>query len=343
MKRTSPSLETWKDLYEAAIAFRDIKAWDWMWDSDSFAVLDPKTGEIGYCSVMGRLGQFYGIAVYPGTAGLQLLQKMQSGKIKPGYDALDLDLRCLMVSFESREGLRKPDLEVIKELGLRFRGAHQWPVFRSYEPGYFPWYLAEDEAKYLTLVLQQAKEVCLRLKDNPDMLVPPEEGLYLVRVPEEKNGKLFWKDEWLPPRPINDEPDPPVQIDEASLERVRRATIPSTTTWEFDVFYSPASVGGGPDARPYYPYMCLGVDRSSGMVVCVRAAEHSNYREEILEELLAAMLKAKVRPRKIWVKSDKAFNLLRDVVPKLGITLERVKRLRNLELARNDLDAFLNS
>lgn len=336
MDHASPSLQTWRDLYEAAIAFRDIKAWEWMWDVDTFAVQDPKTGEIGYCAVMGRLGEFYGIAVYPGTEGLMSLLMMKFGQVDPNDTDFDLRMRFLMASFESRKSLQKPDLEIIKELGLSFRGAHQWPVFRSCLPGYHPWYLSESEAKYLTLVLQQAREVCLRLKDNPDLLIPPQNGLYLVRVPEEKEGgELVWKDVWLPPKALRVEPEPPVVVDEAPLERVKKATMPSTAKWEFDVFYSPVPVRDKSGGRPYYPYMCLGVDHSSGRIVCVRMSGHSNYRQEILEELLAAMVKAGVRPRQIWVKNDKAFNLLRYVAPKLGITLKRVPKLGKLEQAKS--------
>jgi hypothetical protein len=35
----SPADRTeWEALYAAAIAFRDLAPWDWMWDADMFAV-----------------------------------------------------------------------------------------------------------------------------------------------------------------------------------------------------------------------------------------------------------------------------------------------------------------
>lgn len=63
-------------LYEAAVKFRDLAPWQWMRDSDTFAVQSPDTGEIVYCSVMGAVGEFYGISCYRGEEGYLVLDEM---------------------------------------------------------------------------------------------------------------------------------------------------------------------------------------------------------------------------------------------------------------------------
>ena len=72
-----PSLEEWRALYEAAVAFHDAAPWQWMWDSDQFGVQDLESGRIGYCCVMGRLGEHYALAAYNGSEGLAGLWKMR--------------------------------------------------------------------------------------------------------------------------------------------------------------------------------------------------------------------------------------------------------------------------
>lgn len=144
MGDSSPSLQDWEKLYEAAMEFKEIESWNWMWDSDIFGVQNPENDEIGYCCIMGRMGEHFALAVYLGTEGLDGYLRIQSGEILPGdVDILHLQ-KCLMASFEDRDFLQKPDLQVIKELGLKFRGRNSWPLFRSYRPGYHPWYLTKE-------------------------------------------------------------------------------------------------------------------------------------------------------------------------------------------------------
>ena len=181
MNDKPPSIQEWKDLYEAAIQFKKMKCWDWMWDTNIFGVQNPVTGEIGYCCIMGGAGEHFALAVYQGSEGLYGYLTLQSGEKPSLQDILSLQ-KLLMASFEDRNLLQKEDIQLTKKIDLKFSGPNSWPLFRSYQPGYHPWHLTGEEARYLTLCLWQAIDVSLRFKGDPEKLTPAMGNRYLVRV-----------------------------------------------------------------------------------------------------------------------------------------------------------------
>ena len=82
MGETLPSSQEWQALFAAAGEFYKLRPWEWMEDSELFGVLNPETGEIGYCCVMGNLGELLALGVYLGTDGLETYLMMQSGELE---------------------------------------------------------------------------------------------------------------------------------------------------------------------------------------------------------------------------------------------------------------------
>jgi len=337
MSKLPPSLQEWKRLYEAAIGFKKIKCWAWMLDSDIFGVKNPETGEIGYCCVMGRLGEHFALAVYLGTEGLKGYLKMQSGEIPGGIELLMLQ-KCLMASFEDRAVLQQSDLEVIKKLDLKFRGRNEWPLFRSYLPGYHPWYLTGEEARFLILALQQAVEVALRFKEDPDMLIPPERGYFFVRVAEKEGEGWRWKDAWLEPSPIEEEEIVAEPVDENRLERIKGRARRQQRILEIDFFYSSQGIREEKE-RPYYPYVLLLADHYSGLILCAHIAKplKSEYQREFMEKILAFFEETEAIPEQILVEKEELYKLFEHVTSRLGIKLKKTRRLKAIGDAKDSL------
>lgn len=337
MKDSSPSLRQWRALYQAAVEFNEIECWTWMYDSDLFGVQDPASGEIGYCCVMGNLGELFALAVYLGSEGLEGYLRIQAGEILPGDPEVLTVQKCLMASFENREDLRRRDLQVIRELGLKFRGRNAWPLFRSYRPGFVPWYLTEQEAVYLTLALEQAKEVALRFKEDAGLLTPPADrpSSFLVRMPERTESGWRWHDEWLePPPPEREEPliEP---LDERLLEGIKGTVSARRGIWEVDLFYFPGAVKEG--ERPYYPQMLLWVDHGTGLILGFDLAKPGEYGLGFAERFAELVEDLHVLPQEIWVRREETFALLEPLAEGLGIRLKWTDELPLLEEAQDSL------
>ena len=339
MGNSLPSTQEWKDLYTAAIEFKRIECWNWMDDSDLFGVQNPVNREIGYCCVLGALGEMFGIAVYLGAEGLQEYLRVQSGEVSPEeFDAVHQ--RCLLASFDDRRFLQKPDFQVIKNLGLKFRGSKSWPLFRSYRPGYYPWYLNKEESISLTIALTQAREVALRLKTSRDWFNPPSEDYCLVKIPEETEAGFKWRDEWskLPQREKEEFVIPP--LDEIRLQKIKKLIFRRQGIWEGDLSYAPLPIHQG--ERPYFPFILLLVDHSSGFILKGHLLEPSGYGSEFQNHFLNLMEGVKFLPQEVWVKREEVFKLLQLITSKLGIKLRLHKKLPALEEAQKSMEnAFL--
>jgi hypothetical protein len=341
MKETAPTLREWKELYQAAREFKELACWEWMLDSDNFGVQDSEIREVGYCCILGHLGEVFALAVYLGSEGLDGYLKTATGVFAPqsSHDILHLQ-RCLMASFEDRSSLQKKDLATINRLRLRFRGKSAWPLFRSYRPGHQPWHLTRAEALFLTLVLRQTMDVALRCRENPALLKPPKEGYYLVRVPANEEKGFSWKDTWYKPEPYKEPPPPSPHIDEIRLKRIKRGIATQQGTWEVDYFYGPMVIQEAPDERPFYPLVFLIVDSQAEYVLSVHLADRESCAEEFQEHFIDLAEGVNTLPKKLLVARREAHALFQPVCAKLGIGIEIVPSLSALEDARHGMFDF---
>jgi hypothetical protein len=117
----TPGIREWRGLYESAIRVKEISPWEWMTETDVFGVRSPESGELGFVSVMGLLGEHYAVSLYLGSEGIHGFLDLQEMGPFADPGAL-IQIPQIQASFENREELEKRDREIIKDLGLKFRG-----------------------------------------------------------------------------------------------------------------------------------------------------------------------------------------------------------------------------
>lgn len=331
-----PSLEEWRALFEAATAFKEARCWEWMYNDDLFGVMDPETGEIAYCCIMGELGEQYALGAYLGSEGLQSVLDMMEGPDKLSTDLFFIQ-KCLMASFENREDLEKEDRAVIKELGLKFRGEKQWPQFRSYEPGLYPWFIDAWECRFLTLALQQALEVSLRCRSSKAILESDQPNAFLVRVPCNQGGIITWVDQYLEPAPIIKKYVSVEITDELRLRKILASGKSKQAVWEVDTFFAPFPVQEKKNARPYYPKVFLIVDSNTGLILgheMVKDISEDGY--QCIHCITDLMVELKI-PSRILVERDETYHLLNDVCRQLNIPLKKVEQLASIPQVREEM------
>jgi len=340
MQDSAPTLDEWRRLYEAAIELKKRAPWEWIYEDEVFGVRNPETGEIGYVSIMGANGEHLALAVYLGSEGLDGFWVMESG------EAIDmptflLEVPQLQASFEDREMVEREDRDVIKALGLKFRGRQAWPQFRSFVPGCAPWFLTAEEARFLAVVIEQALDVLGRLEADPELLdAPGEEDEYLVRVQTDQE----WEDQWLVPDLVS--MPPPPAVDTKRLEKLRQELPREQFTLEADLFALPTFIQNEPNTRPYIPYTLMVVESESGFIVGTELmiAEPSldAVWEQTATKFLDILAKVEALPFRLAVSNERLQSILMPIAAGLGIRLQAADELPALDEARAALSYMQN-
>lgn len=321
--KTQPSKEIWKKLYDAAVRFKSLAPWQWMWDSQLFGVEDPAGGDTGYCCIMGNLGEHFGMMVYLGGEGFRQYCRLQDADGDTGaHEDVAFAQSGLMASFEDRDLLSPEDRAVIKELGRSFRGKDAWPMFRSHRPGYFPWYLEMKEAVFLTVCLEQAVDVAGRLKDNPDLLDPPDGEKIFVRSCRTIRGEIVWEDAFRDPQPpLREMVSIQTPVPEEFYEALKDKRILDDSVWEADAYYIPSPVRDG-DERPYFPLSLVLVDQASFFILDAHVTSVRKRMLDFIDLFIRAVQNHDTLPARIHARDPYLYGLLTGLLKNVAVKVE---------------------
>lgn len=324
-------LTVWSELYKAAIEFRDAKPWNWMDKSIIFGIQNPLNEEIGYCSILGKKGDSFSLVVMRGADALRNYIKLIKGKIKDGTDEW-YDYNELIVAYVNPNDLLEGEIELIKQLHLEFNGLSSYPAFRSTKPAYYPWYINEEEAKYLTICLKQAKEIALNYRKNPRKLISPEKETYLVRLVEKKENGYQWVDKWIKLPPKSKKEIKVEILKEEHLNFLEKIATVKKATWEIDAFYSRVAMQPK-DYVPYYPRVILCLDGNTGDILGLSYMEFNNYYgEEVIKFFLKIMANKHYIPSEIKVRKKELYLMLEPLINRFNVNLHFEKNLKIMDL-----------
>ncbi|MDO4564002.1 MAG: hypothetical protein Q4C04_00115 [Clostridia bacterium] len=340
-------------LYDLALEFKKAKLWMELYDTQLFAVRHSD-GTIGYCCVMGRMGEHFALAVYPGDTGLDAYRAMGHDRSKMDYieqheNALLQD--CVMVSFQNKRELLEQEIDEVTAYmharGLTLRGRKAYPQFERFRPHHYPWRLDdENDRTHLKEAMEAALEVSERLEEMaPEELGFTEGAPYDRSIPliERENGAFVWKTIALgPPRkPVYPSPEITDDIALAKLGQCNK----KGGVWACDIFMhleaisDEEAVGNiveNPISAPYFPYLLLIVNNESGKMLGVEVVKELSDEAALISSVINTAMSTG-KPEKIFVLNDRAKAFFKKLAPQLGATLAKRKRLPLLEEARYGL------
>ena len=334
--QTEPTLEQWKQLFDIAMSIKKLEPWEFLWDTDLITLRLPGRDEPVCCYTMGQNHECYGIGVCPGHESIITFLRMVNG----GPDDLPFvsgfEQKSLMCFYGNREHVPPKDLDVIKSLGLRFRGKNQWIYFQSMEPGYYPWQINADQAALLIEALQNFEAAFVALH-NGEVAVDFEAGETLVRSYSPEQGVWLNTAEEMPAIPeklftirITDD------IYAARLAKKKQ----TTARLEMELLYLPTPISENKDERPYLPRFALLLDKKSGLALDQHLFDKDEDATRAMLDMLAGYIERHGRPLSVNVRDDRAGRHIEDFCGKTGI---RLVQGAGLPAVDNLLEGMLDS
>jgi hypothetical protein len=280
--------------------------------------LDGKRGFIFHY----KGGEEFGLGIFLGEKGYKRYLAIISDN--PEEDDFSESIMTPMLSllFANRQDLQKQDIEVIRSLGLQFRGRMSWPLFRSQNPGYAPWFLEKDEVTFLTIAIEQALIISGKVQNNGlDLYEQADEDLIFTRF---CNGGE-WKEEWRKPA-VSYQKSSRVKNDITATEEAELLLLSGkerrgSGAWELDIFILPTPIGSK-STRPYFPLSFLVVDEQQGIVIDNKMTEpwlNPSQQRGVIIEILK---NTKQLPMSICVRSRKVKEIIEPLARHLGINIQ---------------------
>jgi hypothetical protein len=313
-------------LYQMAGEIKKIAPWENLWDMDTICIKFADRKEAIYCSVMGRHGNCYAIALFDGERAASTLNRMASVYNEDGYQFRAMGMQdAVTVYWGNRDELSAEERREIKELGFSFRGANNWIYFRRLMPECMPGPIHAEHADLL-------------LKTLPQVIAAYKDYLLGGHVLKDDMSEAIWREqngsEWttkimqdfdLPDiitnLTFNDAKDKETGL--SLFARLQSSDFEEGGELELDVFSMPVASGQNEEGYDKIMHNLMLVEPESGFIISSRILKSDDIIGlAMVNELVAVILGSKRRPEVIHVFDTWTAALIEDFCEKLGITVD---------------------
>ena len=319
-------------LVESANRFREAAPWLHVSDEQVFGILDPEHDEIAYAVISGPPAIACGLSLFPGSAGLATLRRMQFELLPDDTDDLLIQTRSLICAFTSSETLEPRDRRFLEGAGLRLHRGESWPYFISHEPGYGSWTVSGAEARLFRIALDQSLVMAEAIMDDPTLLEQGSPGEFLVRVLEDESAIGAWSGRWMRPPDTRDLCPP--KLDEVTAARLARMPFAEAREWEVDAVTGMGLLAEGESVRPRVLRVLTVIERGTAYMHDAEVLEAPEFNDRVAGLFVEQALAIGYRPRRILVRDYALRNLLARVARAMNSKLFRLQYLPLIEQAQ---------
>jgi hypothetical protein len=318
-----------KKLYALMGRIKELKPWEKLWDTELTLIELPGQGEPVFCSVIGRGGESFGILVYPGFESILSFLRMIDEESDNPFISLGYQ-NCLLCHLGQRDELFPEERAHLKELGISFRGKHDWVYFRKARPGCLPWYIDSKDADILIEVLARFIESYTVFAGG--LAVNFDDDEVLVHRYSEKDKKWITQTGSLPSVPMK---MTEFHVESSEVEPLRFKKQLKTAI-EIETIYLPQALEENEEGVPVLMRINVLLDNKTGVVLDQYFLDSGEDGDHQMLDMLNNFIVDHGRPETIMVRDRFAAAVLGDFCGKVGIKLVHSKGMpKTDEFVRN--------
>lgn len=320
--RKEASLDMWKTLYNLTAELKDLEPWKELGDLDFIGIQENGREEPVFVRIMGRGQDTKGVAMYDGTRGLGYLQQLiMAPELCMNVEYVSYDQETLMLYFGERIQVPEEQMQIIKELGLKFAGKGNWPFFLSFKPRFTPWTPDAEEVRLMAETLVQLIEAVKALREER-VKVNFDDGEFCFRYFDVDQLNWMTAPARLPL--VNMEAESLELTDEVLLDRLKKQPV-SDMDLLLDFVYMGGMMAAEELDRPLNPLMFLVLDDKSSLMVHMDMVHPAQNETELALQFLLAYTEQFGRPQSLTVRNPYVMAALQSTCSKLDIPLTQTQ------------------
>lgn len=227
----------------------------------------------------------------------------------------------------NREELSEKQRKIIKELGYKYRGKNQWLYFQSYEPGYYPYNLNQEEVVRMTEHLEPLEMAFTYYKEEKIHIDFDKGDMFSFVYSADKETWHFGEE----PLPFTSYHFGNLMITDDELLEELSKMPKGNYVLEADVRPMGAAVSDQKYDKPANPMMSILTEANSGMIIsCDMNGPEEDAMVGLAEAVIGFLSKAGA-PMEIRVSNVIVEAALEQICETCNIKLRRVKKLSGID------------
>ena len=350
MALTNANREDWEDVFEQAVALRDVNPWYMMEESELFGIKSLYSDEIAWCYFIGNSGQVFALNIAIGDEGLAAYYKIRDPKLQFYGFGEQLfrffNQKIIQVEFTNPDELDKQDRLMHKLLKVPTAGNFQHCKIRQWQAGYPSVRPTDKNLPFIADCLEQALVVVQAYEKNEDIIYGPDTNgspdKILVRSCQEQEDEIVWENKYIE----RTYPDTTITIDTSNLAEVLKTNLAGIERKDANYYYFMRYIRGsvrqdakgGPAYRPIFSAL---LSPRSAYAHPPELFHYKWLRKTFAKRFCRQLCELGYIPEHLIVNTTFTFNLLEPIASLLDIKLEYEPQAKEFLAFEDEMGARL--